>query len=182
MAQEVQIDPGSVERTAKIRHPVAVPVLTIITLGIYGLYWWYQVNREMRDLGLTRSTAGLGEKPLNSLLAYFPGAIIIVPPYVSLYNGIKRVQRAQEVTTGEVTMNGWIVLILIVVSFFIGITGLIVPGYIQAELNKCWETVGGGTTSAVPETPPTAFTPQEGGPASEPPVAEPPAAEPPAQA
>ena len=37
MAAEVQIDPGSAEKTAKIRHPVAVPVLTVITLGIYGL-------------------------------------------------------------------------------------------------------------------------------------------------
>jgi hypothetical protein len=174
MAAEVQISPGSTEKTAKIRHPVAVPVLTVITLGIYGLYWWYQINREMRDLGEARGVDGLGEKPLNSLLAAFPGALIIVPPYVSLYNGVKRMQRAQEVTTGNITFNGWIVLILILVSFAVGIAGLVVPGYIQSEMNKVWENVGaGGVTpvSAVPETPPTAFTPQEGG---QPPV-EPPA-------
>jgi hypothetical protein len=174
MAAEVQIVPGSAEKTAKIRHPVAVPVLTIITLGIYGLYWWYQVNREMRDLGEARNVDGLGEKPLNSLLAFFPGALIIVPPYVSLYNGVKRKQLTQEVTTGNVTFNGWIVLILILASFIIGIAGIIVPGYIQAELNKAWENIGAGGTppaSVVPETPPTAFTPAEGG---QPPV-EPPA-------
>lgn len=174
MAAEVQIDPASAEKTAKIRHPVAVPVLTIITLGIYGLYWWYQINREMRDLGEARGVDGLGQKPMNSLLAYFPGALIIVPPYVSLYNGVKRMQRAQEVTTGEISFNGWIVLILILASFIIGIAGIIVPGYIQSELNKVWENVGsGGATpaSAVPETPPTAFTPQEGGqPPAEPPA------------
>jgi len=174
MAAEVQIDPASAEKTAKIRHPVAVPVLTIITIGIYGLYWWYQINREMRDLGEARGTDGLGEKPLNSLLAYFPGALIIVPPYVSLYNGVKRMQRAQEVTTGNVTFNGWIVLILILASFIIGIAGIIVPGYIQSEMNKVWENVGSGgaaPASAVPETPPTAFTPQEGGqPPAEPPA------------
>ncbi len=178
MAAEVQIEPGSVEKTAKIRHPVAVPVLTIITLGIYGLYWWYQINREMRDLGEARGVDGLGEKPLNSLLAYFPGALIIVPPYVSLYNGVKRMQRSQEVTTGNVTFNGWIVLILILGSFIIGIAGLVVPGYIQSEMNKVWENVGSGgaPAGAVPETPSTAFTPQEGGTPPEPP------AEPPAQA
>jgi hypothetical protein len=174
MAAEVQIDPASAERTAKIRHPVAVPVLTVITIGIYGLYWWYQINREMRDLGEARGVDGLGEKPLNSLLAYFPGALIIVPPYVSLYNGVKRMQRAQEVTTGNVTFNGWIVLILILASFIIGIAGIIVPGYIQSEMNKVWENVGSGgaaPASAVPETPPTAFTPQEGGqPPAEPPT------------
>ena len=173
MAAEVQIDPASAEKTAKIRHPVAVPVLTVITIGIYGLYWWYQINREMRDLGEARGVDGLGEKPLNSLLAYFPGALIIVPPYVSLYNGVKRMQRSQEVTTGNVTFNGWIVLILILGSFIIGIAGLIVPGYIQSEMNKVWENVGSGgaPAGAVPETPPTAFTPQEGGqPPAEPPA------------
>jgi hypothetical protein len=169
MAAEVQIDPASAEKTAKIRHPVAVPVLTIITLGIYGLYWWYQINREMRDLGEARGVDGLGEKPLNSLLAFFPGALIIVPPYVSLYNGVKRMQRAQEVTTGNVTFNGWIVLILILASFVIGIAGIVVPGYIQSEMNKVWENVGSG---GVPETPPTASTPQEGGAPQEPAAAQ----------
>jgi hypothetical protein len=182
MAQEVQINPGNAEQTAKIRHPVAVPVLTVITIGIYGLYWWYQVNREMRDLGQTRGVDGLGEKPLNSLLAYFPGALIIVPPYVSLYNGCKRIQRAQEETTGEVTFNGWIVLILILGSFIIGIAGLVVPGYIQAELNKVWENVEGHGGGAVPETPSTAFTPAEGGTTEQPTQQQPPADPPAPQA
>lgn len=178
MAQEVQISPGSAEQTAKIRHPVAVPVLTIITLGIYGLYWWYQINREMRDLGLARGVDGLGEKPVNSLLAWFPGALIIVPPYVSLYNGCKRMQRAQEVTVRDVTFNGWIILVLILASFLIGIAGIIVPGYIQSELNKVWEDVAGQGGGAVADTPSTAFTPAE--PAA--PAAEQPPADPPAQA
>jgi hypothetical protein len=178
MAQEVQISPGSVEQTAKIRHPVAVPVLTIITLGIYGLYWWYQINREMRDLGRARGVDGLGEKPTNSLLAWFPGALIIVPPYVSLYNGCKRMQRAQEVTVKEITFNGWIVLILILASFLVGIAGIVVPGYIQSELNKVWENIesDGQLTSGVPETPSTAFTPAEGATQQQPqPPTEPPA-------
>jgi hypothetical protein len=183
MAQEVQISPDSIERTAKIRHPVAVPVLSLITLGIYGIYWWYQINREMVDLGKARNADGLGENATTSLLAVFPGFLIIVPPYVSLYNGIKRMQRAQEVTigestlngwivlalilgsfvigiermqraqevtTGEVTLNGWIVLILLLVNVIIPFAGLIVPGYIQSEMNKAWEDVGDGQTGALP--------------------------------
>lgn len=166
MAQEVQINPGNPEQKAKIRHPVAVPVLTIITIGIYGLYWWYQVNREMRDLGHARGVDGLGEKPLNSLLAWFPGALIIVPPYVSLYNACKRIQRAQEETTREVTFNGWIVLVLILASFIVGIAGIVVPGYIQSELNKAWESLEGAggavaeTAVAEPQAPVEPPTPQ----------------------
>jgi Domain of unknown function (DUF4234) len=153
MADEIQISPDSVERTAKIRHPVAVPVLTLITLGIYGLYWWYQVNREMADLGRARGVEGLGEKPIWSLLAVFPGLLVIIPPYVSLYNGVKRIQRAQETTTGEVSMNGWIVLIMVVGSLIVGVVGLLIPGYIQAELNKVWEDVGSGGPAAPASAP-----------------------------
>ena len=137
MAQKVYIN-GGPER-AKIRHPVAVPLLGIVTLGIYWIYWWYQVNREMADLGRIRRAEGLGDQPFLSLLAMFPGALVIVPPYFSLYNGVQRIKRAQEITVGKVTMEGWIVLGMLVGSLLIGIAWLIVPGYIQNELNRVWQ-------------------------------------------
>jgi hypothetical protein len=117
-----------------------VPALWLITLGIYGLYWWYQVNRELADLGRKRQADGLGDQPIVSLLALFPGSLIIVPPFVSLYNGVQRIKRAQEITVGKVTMEGWIVLGLLVGSLVIGIAWMIVPGYIQNELNQAWKT------------------------------------------
>ena len=138
MAQKVYIDGGP--ETAKIRHPVAVPLLGIITFGIYWIYWWYQVNREMADLGRLRRAEGLGDQPFLSLLAVFPGALVIVPPLFSLYNGVQRIKRAQEITVGKVTMEGWIVLGMLVGSLLIGIAWLIVPGYIQNELNQAWQT------------------------------------------
>jgi len=146
MAEEVQIAGGP--GIAKVRHPVGVAVLTLVTLGIYGLYWWYQVNREMVDLGKARNAEGLGDNPTLSLLAMFPGGLVIIPPYFSLYNAIQRMKRAQEVTIGEETVNGWIVLALIVASFFVGVTGIIVPGYMQAELNKAWQTMPGAAVEA----------------------------------
>lgn len=49
MAPEVQIrGAGS---TAKVRDVVGVPVLTFVTLGIYGIVWYYKVNRELADYG-----------------------------------------------------------------------------------------------------------------------------------
>jgi len=130
---------GDTGHTAKVRHPVAVPALSVITIGIYFVYWWYQVNREVVDLGRTRDVTGLGDNPTLSLLAIFPGALVIVPPYVSLYNGVKRFQRAQQATLGDSILNGWIVLGLLVAGFVVPFATLIVPGYIQAELNKIWE-------------------------------------------
>jgi Domain of unknown function (DUF4234) len=68
MAEKIAI-PGS-GGTAKIRHPWGVFFLALITLGIYYLYWYYQANRELRDYGV-------GESPFRSLLALFPGGLII---------------------------------------------------------------------------------------------------------
>jgi nitrate reductase NapE component len=138
MADTVQI--GNTGHTAKVRHPVAVSIFSFITLGIYFVYWWYQVNREVVDLGRARNVAGLGDNPTVSALAMFPGVLVIVPPYVSLYNGVKRFQRAQQATLEDSTLNGWIVLALIVAGLFTVFAAAIVPGYIQAELNKIWET------------------------------------------
>jgi Domain of unknown function (DUF4234) len=164
MATEVQINGGP--GTAKVRHPVAVAALSVVTIGIYFLYWWYQVNREMVDLGRARNAEGLGDNPTLSLLAMFPGVLIIIPPYFSLYNGVQRIKRAQEVGLGyseDQTINGWIVLALIVGSFFVGVTGLIVPAYIQSELNKVWHAQtapAGALPSTDPATTPTT-PPQE---------------------
>ncbi|MGH2394601.1 MAG: DUF4234 domain-containing protein, partial [Candidatus Limnocylindria bacterium] len=118
---------------------MAVAALSFITLGIYFLYWWYQVNREMVDLGRARNAEGLGDNPTLSLLAMFPGGLVLIPPIFSMYNGVQRMKRAQEVAVGNVTMNGWIVFALYAGSFIVGVAGLIVPGYIQDELNKVWK-------------------------------------------
>src|SRR5215475_1433842 len=106
MADTVLI--GKSGYTAKIRHPVAVPILCFITLGIYYVYWWWQVNREVVDLGQDRGVSGLGDNAMLSVLAVFPGVLVIVPPFVSLYNGVGRFQRAQQTVLGEATLNGWI--------------------------------------------------------------------------
>ena len=142
MADRIALATSPSAPTAKIRNPVAVPILTIITLGIYGIYWWYQINREMVDLGRVRNATGVGDKPFVSFLAVFPGALLVVPPYVSLYNTVMRIQRTQEVAAGSITLNGMVVLWLILASFLVGVTAFVVPGYIQAELNKAWSAVG----------------------------------------
>ena len=51
---------------AKIRGPIAVPVLRFITLGIYTIFWWY---REMADLGRANGVLELVEKSILSVLA-----------------------------------------------------------------------------------------------------------------
>jgi hypothetical protein len=121
------------DATAKIRNVVAVIVLEIVTLGIYGFFWWYFIHRELRDYGRAKSTTELGTSPGTSVLAITLGALIIVPLLVSVYNGFKRVQAAQRLT-GIDPINGWIGLILFLVFY------PALMGYMQSGLNTVWQS------------------------------------------
>ena len=89
----VQLAPGVV---AKIRNPILVVVFTIITLGIYQVFWWYYANRELADYGRARGTKELGDNPTMSTLALFPGALIVVPAIWTFVTTFKRIQAAQR--------------------------------------------------------------------------------------
>jgi hypothetical protein len=120
------------EATAKIRSVVWVIVLELITLSIYGFFWWYFIHRELRDYGRTKGTTELGTSPGKSLLAVTLGLLIIVPALISIYNGFKRVQAAQRLT-GIEPINGWIGLILFIVFY------PAFMGYMQSGLNPVWQ-------------------------------------------
>jgi Domain of unknown function (DUF4234) len=130
MAQEVQI-PNTAAK-AKIRNIVAVPVLAIVTLGVYLVFWWYFVNREMADYGRARGTSDLGDNPGKSTLALFPGALIIVPAVWTTVTTFQRVQKAQRLA-GQTPINGWLGLVLYLVfspAFY---------AYMQSGLNSVWK-------------------------------------------
>jgi Domain of unknown function (DUF4234) len=128
MAYELQLRDG--EDRVKIRSPWAAALLPIITLGIYHLVWWYRVNKELCDFGRARGY-DLGDNPTLSLLAVFPGGLIIVPALVSYWRGTQRMQSAQRLS-GQQPLNGWIALVLFLV-ITIGLWA-----YMQSELNKVW--------------------------------------------
>src|SRR5690349_13940106 len=111
MAQELQIR-GTQDRI-KLRSPWAAAPLPFVTLGIYHLVCWCRSNRGLRDYGRVPGY-DLGQSPTSSLLALFPGAIIIVPALITYWRGTKRVQGAARVADKE-PLNGWIALILYLV-------------------------------------------------------------------
>ena len=73
------------------RNPLGVLALTFITLGIYGLYWYYKANEE-----ILRYTKDDTISPARSLLAVFPGFLLIVPPFIAYYNTSNHIVRMQE--------------------------------------------------------------------------------------
>jgi hypothetical protein len=119
------------DQKVKIRNPWAVALLPIITLGIYHLVWWYRINKEMKAFGESKGY-DLGRSPMNSLLALFPGGIVIIPALITYWNGTKRVQGTSAVANRE-PVNGWIVLVLYL---------FVAPAmwaYLQVSLNHVWE-------------------------------------------
>lgn len=128
MAYEMRI--RGTQDEVKVRSPWAAALLPLITLGIYHLVWWYRINRELRDYGRAKGY-DLGQNPTNSVLALFPGGLIIVPALITYWRGTKRVMGASRLAGNE-PLNGWIAIILYL---------LLAPGlwaYIQVSLNDIW--------------------------------------------
>lgn len=115
----------------KLRNPVTVGVLTFVTLGVYTIFWWYAINREMADHGRELGRQDLGTDPERSTLALFPGALLVVPGVWTVVTTFQRVQTAQRLH-GRVPINGWLGLVL----------GLVLSpamfGYLQSGLNEAW--------------------------------------------
>jgi hypothetical protein len=145
MAEEVTIQGTS--SSAKIRNPLGAVALAFVTLGIYFLFWYYFVNREMKDFGEANGTEECGTSPGTSLLAVTLGALIIVPPFVSIYKSFKRMNAASRISgAGDGFDAGlgillWIFLSPIALYLF------------QQNLNKVWQAQG---TPAAPAATPAA--------------------------
>lgn len=141
MAQEISI--AGTGSTAKVRNPIAVAVLVVVTLGIYLVVWWYFINRELADYGRAKGTDELGDNPTLSTLALFPGALLIVPALWTTVTTFQRVQAAQRLT-GESPINGWLGLVLYLVL------SPAMYAYMQSGLNGVWKAQSAASAEPVP--------------------------------
>ena len=119
--------PGAIGKT---RSPWGAWGLMLITLGIYGLVWYYKINREMRDF------AGVEVKPGIAVVAISIGGWLIVPPFLSLANSAGRVRQTQHSAGHQEDCGSGMVILL---AFLLG---TYVP-YIQRRLNAIWAQYGG---------------------------------------
>jgi hypothetical protein len=139
MARVVQIRGGAAR--AKIRHPLVSFALVFITLGIYYLVWYYKINRELRDLGrATGQEERLGRHPFTSLLAITLGWLILVPPFVSFYRTLQRIDAGQEINQTRERAS-------IAIGFILYLVGLVLLPveviYAQNEMNRIWRSDAG---------------------------------------
>jgi hypothetical protein len=114
-------------RAGKTRNIFLVWLIwPLITLGIYHLVWYFKVNREARDFD-----ERIEVQPGLAVLAIAIGWLVIVPPFVSVYNTGERIAQMQRSAGMQSTCNPWIGIILM---FVLGLY----PLYYQQEMNRIW--------------------------------------------
>ena len=146
MAETVTIEGQSFLK----RNPLGVLGLSIITLGIYFFYWYWKINDELR---LVEHDETIG--PTRSLMAMIFGWIIIVPPFIAMWNTAKHVEAFERRVGVQQTIEPAIVLVFM---FVLSIANTV---YVQEHLNRGWDAAsyGGRTAAAAPPPPPLPPTP-----------------------
>jgi hypothetical protein len=139
MAETVTIDHQQYLK----RNPLAVLGLTIITLGIYFFVWYYKINVELRRVEKDDTI-----HPTRSLMAMIFGWLLIVPPFIAMYNTAKHV-RAMETRVGvqQALEPALCIVLMFVFSFLNGM-------YIQEHLNRGWEAAASQVPAAPVPAPP----------------------------
>lgn len=119
------LETRSPQNVIKRRNVLAVWIgLPLITFGLYHWFWYVKINSELRD-----SNPRIDVKPFFAWLALVPGAILVIPPFVTMYNTGKRIAQAQaDAGIGSSCSP----VIGVVLMFVFGLNTL----YYQSELNK----------------------------------------------
>jgi len=129
------------------RNPLGVLGLTIITLGIYGLYWFYKANEEIK-----RYTRDDTISPGRSLLAVIPGALIIVPPFIAYYNTANHVVDMEQ-RRGIASQISPVLVVVLGIVLWLGM-----GAYVQEHMNRVWDSASmpsaGSAGAAAPPPPP----------------------------
>jgi hypothetical protein len=130
------------------RNPLGVLGLTLITFGIYGLYWYYKVNEE-----ILRYTGDQTISPSRSLLAVIPGFLLIVPPFIAYYNTANHIVQMEEQRGIASQISPALVVIVALVIWFA------MAAYVQEHLNRVWDSASSVSPGAAPGGPSPAAPP-----------------------
>ena len=137
MAYGDTFHPAGTARDVKVRGPLWVGIWSLVTLGIYAVYWFYVAAKDLSEYGKAKGH-DLGQRPVMTLLALTLGWLLLfIPPLVAMYRFTRRSQQAQRLAGRTEVLNGWLALVLILVF------SPAYDAYVQSELNKAWAAEGG---------------------------------------
>jgi hypothetical protein len=119
-----------------IRSPVAVWVLSFVTLGIYTVVWTYQVTRELRDYSQA-VTRPFSASPIvaAALVAAWPLALI--PGMLGAFINARRVRTVEDWVDRPSRASGLLAAVLFLLLFAHTL-------YLQRRLNDVWRRVEEG--------------------------------------
>ena len=127
------------------RNPLGVLGLTLITIGIYFFFWYYKINDELRRFENDDTI-----NPGRSLMAMIFGWLIIVPPFIAMYNTAKHVQKVEERLAIQPQLEPALTIVfMLLISIVNGL-------YIQEHLNRIWDRAVGAASAPpapLPEAP-----------------------------
>jgi len=114
------------------RNPLGVLGLCFITLGIYFFYWYWKINDELSTFGHDDTIS-----PTRSLMAILFGWIIVVPPFIAIYNTAKHVQGNEQRLAIQPQLEPALTIVFLLL--FSIVNGL----YIQEHVNRLWDRAVG---------------------------------------
>jgi len=117
--------PVAVRQPGKVRSPAGGWLLALVTLGIYYLFWYYNVNKELRNFD-----PSIKVSPGIAVLALF----VPIVNLVSIYNTGGRIRQAQVLAGATPVASG---LVGVLLAFVIGLD---LP-YYNAQANHAWRAV-----------------------------------------
>ena len=124
-----------------VHRPWVVLLVTLLTFGAYHVYWYYAINRDLDDFGRRLGdTSRLRVRPWLAVVAITLGAVLLVPPFVSLWRTLKRIERAGELAGVERPLEPWVAFALLLGAIvYVVPIGLL---YEQSHLNEVWKRAG----------------------------------------
>jgi Domain of unknown function (DUF4234) len=150
-----ECETGSRALRVKARRPWAVAVASFVTFNVYAIFWYYQVNREMRDYGSAHAEQKLARgKPWHSLLAMTVGCPVVIPVLVTYIRCVDRLRAVERIATGR-SRPGYGLTVLLVASALIPLASAVrgvglapaiigsvalagAVGWVQGRLNTSW--------------------------------------------
>jgi hypothetical protein len=125
------------------RDPLIVILLVFVTLGIYGFYLHWRLNKDASIfLGDPTIRAGV------SLLAVTLGVLAIVPPLISIYRTGERIERMEHARGVSDGISPALYLVLhLLVGFFIQAWGV-------EHVNRAFDAAGRGELPSGGDLPP----------------------------
>jgi hypothetical protein len=130
-ARVIQADRAAV----KVRDPWRVGMLSMVTLGIYAIVWFYKVNAELHRWGKAGGAPGVAGNPIAATIGYF---IPFVNIAVWVWTLI-RIRRAQAWVAGQPAM-GWGSTFVAAIVGAIPIVGAVLwHEHLQHNINLIWE-------------------------------------------